>query len=125
MSGSNSPFRGSTPYNLSYSPETMSIIERSWRMIGVMATMVLIHCGMMTNASIDNLVLPVKADRKGLRQSPFEKLNGVIPSLDELPPFDCRGYTIIMVNRKTHNTLSEQDMHMSKEFVKIWYKWTC
>ena len=32
-----------------YSPETMSIIKRSWRTTGEMTTVMLLHCGMAGN----------------------------------------------------------------------------
>ena len=84
--------------NCPYAPETMSIIRRSWRTIGVMATVMLLRCWLTKNfweeaiayaVDIYNRVPPAKANHAGLRQSPFEKLHR--ESLDELRPYGCRG----------------------------------
>ena len=92
--------------NCPYSPETMSIIERSWRTIREMA-------------SVYNRVPPAKAKRAGLRQSPFDKMHGEIPSLDDFHPFGCWGYALIPVHGKAHKRRSEQGMYMRKEFGKV------
>ena len=41
--------RGKLITNCPYSPETISIIERCWRTIGEMATMMLLLCGLAEN----------------------------------------------------------------------------
>ena len=67
--------------NYPYSPETMSILERFWRIIVEVAAMMLIHCGFAENfweevtlyaVDIYNRVPPAYANRAGLRQSPFK-----------------------------------------------------
>ena len=89
--------------NCPYSPATTSIIERSWRTIKEMVTVMLLHCGMaehfweeMTLYAVDiyNRAPPAKPNGTGLRQSPFEKMHGEIPSLDDFRPFGCRGYAL-------------------------------
>ena len=88
--------------NCPYSSETVSIIERSWRTIGEKTTVTLLHCGLAENfweeatlyaVNVYNRFHSTKPNKTGLRQPPFEKLHGEIPSLDELRPFDCRGHT--------------------------------
>ena len=76
----------------------------------------LLHCGLTENfceeatlcaVGVYNQVPTSKANRAGLRQSPFEKLYREIPSLDELRPFGCRGVAFIPIPGKAHKKLSE------------------
>ena len=68
--------------NCPYSPKTMSIIERSWRTIGEMATVMLLHCGLAENyweeatlyaVDIYDRVPQAKSNKTGLRKSPYDK----------------------------------------------------
>ena len=54
-----------------------------------------------------------------MKLSPFEKLQGEIPSLDELRPFGCMGFAFIPIREKVHINISEQVMLMRKEFDKM------
>ena len=114
--------------NAPYSPETMSIIQRSWRTIGEMASVMLIHSGLaepfweeatLYSVDIYNRVLPAKANRAGIRMSPYEKLHGLKPMLNDLRPFGCRGFALIPVQGKSHKSRSQQVMWMRKEFKTI------
>ena len=69
--------------NAPYSPETMSIIERSWRTFGEMPLVMLIHSGVaesfweeatLYSVDIYSRVPPARANRAELRMSPYEKL---------------------------------------------------
>ena len=71
-----------------------------------MTTVMLLHCGLAetfweeaTHYAVDiyNRVPPTKANKSGLRQSPFQKLHGELPSLDELHPFGCREFAFIPI----------------------------
>ena len=60
----------------------------------------------------------MKANRADLRQSPFEKMHGEIPSLDDYRPFGCRGYALIPAHGKAHKSRLKQVVYMRKEFAK-------
>ena len=114
--------------NCPHSPETMSIIERSWRTIGEVATVMLLPCGLAENfceeATLyagDNYsrVPPAMPNKAGLRQSPFQRLHGKLSSVDELRPFGCRGFAFIPIRGKAHKKRSEQVIFIRKEFGKI------
>ena len=101
----------------------MSIIERSWRPIGEVATVMLLHCGLDENlweeatmyaVDIYNRVPPAKANKAGLRQSSFERLHGEIPSLNDFLPLGCREYASIPVHEKAHKSRSELVMYTRK-----------
>ena len=75
----------------------MSIVEWSYGTIAEIATVMLLHCGLAEDfweeaksyaVDIYNRVPPAKADRAGLRQTPFEKMHGELPSFDDFRPFD-------------------------------------
>ena len=106
------------------SPETMSI----GGLLGGLATVMLLHCGMaehfreeetLNAVDLYNRVTPAKPYRTGLRQSPFEKMHGDIPSLDDFRLFGCRGYALIPVPGNAHKRRSEQVMYMWKESGEI------
>ena len=73
----------------------------------------------MYAVDIYNQVPPAKANRAGLRQTPFEKMHGKITSLDYFYSFDFRAYALIPVHGKARKNRSEQVMYMRKAFGKI------
>ena len=101
--------------NAPYSPETMSIIERSWRTIGEMSSVMLIHSGVAQSfweeatlyaVDIYSRVPPAKANRAGILTSLYEILHGAKPLLDDLRPFGCRGFALIPASGKSHKARS-------------------
>ena len=68
---------------------------------------------------ISSIEYLAKANRAGLRQSPFEKMHGGIPSIDDFRPFGCRGYALKPVYGKAYKRRSVQVMYMRKEFGKL------
>ena len=62
---------------------------------------------------IYNRVPPTKPKKAGLRQTPFEKLHGEIPSLDELRPFGW-GFVFNPVRGKPHKKRSEPVMFIGR-----------
>ena len=51
--------------------------------------------------------------------SPYEKLHGVKPILNDLRPFACRRFSLIPVQGKSHKSRSQQVMWMIKDFKTI------
>ena len=105
--------------NAPYSPETMSIIGRSWRTIGEMASVMLIHCEVaksfwekapLYSVDIYNRVPPSMANPVGIRTSPYDKLLRVKPIMNALRLFGCSGFALIPVQGKSHESRSQQVM---------------
>ena len=106
----------------------MAIIERSWRTIGEMASVMLLNADLgeelweeATNYAVNiyNRTPPSKPDSKGLRVSPYEKGYRERPILTDLIPFGCRGYTLLNVNDKNHRGRSQQVIYMGRDFNTI------
>ena len=103
-------------------------MDESWRTIGEMASVMLIHSGVAESfweeatlyaVDIYNREPPSRANRAGVRISPYEKLHGLKPILNDLRPFGCRRFALIPVKGKTRKSRSQQVMWMRKDFKTI------
>ena len=73
----------------------------------------------MYSVDIYNRVPPAKANRAGIRISPYKKLHGAKPILNELRPFACGGFALIPDQGKSHKSRSQQVMWMRTDFKTI------
>ena len=104
--------------NAPYSPETMAIVEKSWRTIDEMASVMLLTADLCeefweeaANYAVTihlQLIPPFKPDPKDLRVSPYEKV------CCDLMPFGCRGCVLLNVYDKNHRWRSHQLIYMGR-----------
>ena len=114
--------------NAPYTPESMALIERFWRTVHEMATVMLLRSGLgeafwedaVTFAvGVYNRVPPSRRDKDSVYRSPHQRLYGEVPKLDDLQPFGCRGYLTEPLTTKNYLPKGIQVVYMGKDFSRV------
>ena len=108
---------GKMYHSCAYTPETMAVIERLWRTMTEMSSVMLLSSGLSEpfwedatryEALLYNRTLRATGTPNE-RKAPCELYDGVEPSMDKCQPFGCRAYAHIpkAVRRKNHKGRAE------------------